>query len=140
MRTVSLFMIISGILIYSSCVTQKRFSDVQGKLNSVTQENRQLKAENIKLQTANTELQSRNSQLTEKNKDISSQLGKALYELNIEKQRNDDLENQQERLKREIDMIKKGSSSEIEMILKELQTARNDLIKREDRLDRKSVV
>jgi chemotaxis protein MotB len=119
---------------FSSCVSTKQFTDVQDKLKNATQENEVLKQSNRRLETANRELESANRQLTEKNKDLNAQLEEALYNLNAQKQKYAGLEIDMQNLNRQLDILKTGSSSEIELLMEELQAARRDLNLREDRL------
>jgi chemotaxis protein MotB len=119
---------------FSSCVSTKQFADVQDKLKNATQENEVLKQSNRRLETANRELESANRQLTEKNKDLNAQLEEALYNLNAQKQKYSGLEIDMQNLNRQLDILKTGSSSEIELLMEELQAARRDLNLREDRL------
>jgi chemotaxis protein MotB len=112
----------------------KQFTDVQDKLKNATQENEVLKQSNMRLETANRELESANRQLTERNKDLNSQLEEALYNLNAQKQKYAGLEIDMQNLNRQLDILKTGSNTEIEMLMEELQIARRDLNLREDRL------
>jgi chemotaxis protein MotB len=88
----------------------------------------------MRLETANRELESANRQLTERNKDLNSQLEEALYNLNAQKQKYAGLEIDMQNLNRQLDILKTGSNTEIEMLMEELQIARRDLNLREDRL------
>ena len=98
------------------------------------QENELLNQKNTRLQTANTEMESANRQLSEKIKTLSSELEEALYDFNIQKQKNVSLEKSIEGMNQQLELQKTGSSSEIGLLLKELQATRNDLIQREDKL------
>ncbi|WP_372948437.1 OmpA family protein [Mariniphaga sp.] len=134
MRTVHILIFVASILMLSSCVSTKQFTDVQDKLKSATQENEVLKQSNMRLETANRELESANRQLTERNKDLNAQLEEALYNLNAQKQKYAGLEIDMQNLNRQLDILKTGSTSEIELLMEELQAARRDLNLREDRL------
>lgn len=134
MRTVHILILFTGILFLSSCVSVKQFTDVQDKLKEATSENERLKQTNMRLETTNTELKSENRQLKEKNEDLNSRLEEALYESNVQKQKNAGLKVDIQNLNRQLDILKTGSSSEIEQLLEELQTARRDLNARGDRL------
>jgi chemotaxis protein MotB len=112
----------------------KQFTDVQDQLKSATQENELLKQSNMRLETANRELESANKQFAERNKDLNTQLEEALYNLNAQKQKYAGLEIDMQNLNRQLDILKTGSSSEIELLMDELQTARHNLNQREDRL------
>jgi chemotaxis protein MotB len=134
MRTAHILIFVATILMFSSCVSMKQFTDVQDKLKSVTQENEVLKQSNMRLETANRELESANRQLSERNKDLNAQLEEALYNLNAQKQKYAGLEIDMQNLNRQLDILKTGSTSEIELLMEELQAARRDLNLREDRL------
>lgn len=134
MRSRNIIFIITGIIILSSCVTTKKFSDVQEQLNNATHENEMLSKRVKRLETANTELESMNRQLSEKVKTREKELEEALYDLNIQRQRNESLEKSIDNINRQLEIQKTGSTSEIEMLLQELQAARNDLNIREDKL------
>ena len=134
MRTAHILIFVATILMFSSCVSMKQFTDVQDKLKSATQENEVLKQSNMRLETANREFESANRQLTERNKDLNAQLEEALYNLNAQKQKYAGLEIDMQNLNRQLDILKTGSTSEIELLMEELQIARRDLNLREDRL------
>ncbi len=134
MRTAHILIFVSVILMFSSCVSMKQFTDVQDQLKSATQENELLKQSNMRLETANRELESANKQFAERNKDLNTQLEEALYNLNAQKQKYAGLEIDMQNLNRQLDILKTGSSSEIELLMDELQTARHNLNQREDRL------
>lgn len=134
MRTVHKILFFSGLILLSSCVSTKQFNQVQDKVKTLSQENEQLKRSNADLEVANTELKSTNEQLTAKNKDLEARLEEALYNLNVQKQKVETLENEQASLNRQLDILKSGSSEEIENLLDELQTTRRGLTLREDRL------
>ena len=134
MRTVHILILFGTVLMFSSCVSMKQFTDVQDKLKTATQENEVLKQSNMRLETANRELEGANQRLTERNKDLNNQLEDALYNLNAQKQKYAGLEIDMQNLNRQLDILKTGSSSEIEMLMEELHAARRDLNQREDRL------
>ena len=134
MRTVHIVIFFTGLMLVTSCVTKRQFIEIEDKLDAAKEKNQSLKQENVKLETANKELLSKNRQLTSGKDDLSSQLEKLRYELNLQKQNNNNLEQREEQARREMELIKTGSSSEIEMLLDELLSARNDLNQREDRL------
>ncbi|MFW5756762.1 MAG: OmpA family protein [Tangfeifania sp.] len=134
MRTVHKILFFSGLILLSSCVSMKQFNAVQDKVETLTAENDQLKQAKISLEARNAELKSRNEQLTEKNNDLENRLEEALYNLNVQKQRVESLQEEQASLSRQLDALKSGSSEEIEMLLEELQATRQNLNEREDRL------
>ncbi|MGM0619696.1 MAG: OmpA family protein [Bacteroidota bacterium] len=134
MRTFHKILFFSGLIFLSSCVSTKQFNQVQDKVKTLSQENEQLRRSNTDLEVANTELKSANEQLTAKNKNLEARLEEALYNLNVQKQKVETLEKEQTSLNRQLDILKSGSSDEIENLLDELQTTRRGLTLREDRL------
>lgn len=123
-----------AILLLSSCVSMKNFTDLQNRLTMADQEVESLKQSVHRLETANREYEGVNRNLTERNKVLNDQLEEALYNLNAQKQINAGQDVGMQNLRRQLDILKSGSSSEIEMLLDELQTARAELNQREDRL------
>lgn len=93
-----------------------------------------LKQSNQRFETANRELESANKNLSGRKKELSSRVEEALYDLNMQQQKNAGLEIDLQNLNRQLEIVKSGSTSEIEMLLDELQAARLDLNQREDRL------
>ena len=134
MRTVHKILFFSGLIFMSSCVSTKQFNEVQDKVKSLTAENEQLTQAKINLEAANAEIRSRNEQLSDINEDLESRLEEALYNLNVQKQKVESLRKEQASLSRQLDALKSGSSSEIEMLLEELQATRQNLNEREDKL------
>ncbi len=124
-------LLVSLIVLLSSCVSMKQFKDVQSKLNA---ENEQLKRERMDLETTNAELKSRVDNLTAKNKELQSQLEDALYDLNKQKQNNATLQKQMDDLQQQMEAANTGSSAEIERLLSELKNTQGDLNAREDKL------
>ncbi len=131
MKTVHKILVLASVVILSSCVSQKQFTAVQDKLKEC---NNELEQTRMQLEAANTELKSANELLKEKNEDLSSQLEDALYKLNVQIQKVDALERRLEDAQRQLEALKSGSTEEIENLLAELQTARENLNRREDKL------
>ncbi len=134
MRTIHILSFFLVTLMFSSCVSMKKFTDVQDELQSTRQEAELLKQSNMRLETANREFESANKNLRDRNKDLNAQLEKALYDLNAQKQKYAGLEIDMQNLNRQLDILKTGSTSEIEILMEELQNTRRDLTLREDRL------
>ena len=134
MRTVVILSFLIIMLSSESCVSLKKFNKTSEELKSIITENQNLKQAHNTLEFENSGLKNSNEQLTEKNRELTGQLEESLYNLNLQKQKNDALIKEKEQLIKEMDILKTGSTSEIEMILEELQDARNDLNLREDRL------
>jgi chemotaxis protein MotB len=134
MRTIHILLFSAGILVLSSCVSMKQYSGVQRELKNALQENETLRQSVQRLETANRELEGAWKNQTARNEELNSRLEEALYEVNLQKQRNAGLEIDLQNLNRQLEIVKSGSTSEIEMLLEELQAARHDLNQREDRL------
>jgi chemotaxis protein MotB len=134
MRTKNILFIATCLLLLSSCVSMRKFTDMQDQLKNANQEIGVLKQSNNRLETANRELESTNRQLTERNKNLTSQLEEARYDLNLQKQKMAGLEIDMQNLNRQLDILKTGSSTEIEKLMEELQATRRNLNQREDKL------
>lgn len=131
MKTVQKILGLSILIALASCVSTKQFESVKDQLKACNDELKQTK---MTLEAANTELKSKNDLLEKKNDDLTEQLEEALYNLNTQIQETKALERQLADSQRQLDALKSGSSEEIEQLLEELQTARENLNKREDRL------
>jgi len=134
MRTIHILLFSAGILVLSSCVSMKQYSGVQQELKNALQENETLRQSVQRLETANRELEGAWKNQTARNEELNSRLEEALYDVNLQKQRNAGLEIDLQNLNRQLEIVKSGSTSEIEMLLEELQAARHDLNQREDLL------
>jgi len=134
MRTVHILIFWGGILLFSSCVSTKKLTDVQDELKNTRQEAELLKQSNMRLETANREFESANKNLRARNNDLNARLEKALYDLNAQRQKYAGLEIDMQNLNRQLDILKTGSTSEIEILMEELHNTRRDLTLREDRL------
>lgn len=134
MRKVITILSLIATIPLTSCVSMKKFNEASERLNSLARSNEEMKQTISKLEIANKELSNAYQMLSEKNKELTSRNEEYLYELNLRKQKNDALAAQKDGLLRELDLIKTGSTAEIEMLLKDLQETRNNLNTREDLL------
>lgn len=134
MNTIQKILLLSLLIVSSSCVSMKQFSEVQDKLRNYASENEELKQRKMELEAANTGFTSKNEQLSAQNNELKSQLEESLYGLNIEKRNVSALEKERADLQRQMEILNSGSSSEIEKLLDELQIAQSDLNNREDKL------
>lgn len=134
MNTIQKILLLSLLIVFSSCVSMKQFNEVQDKLRNYALENEQLKKGKMELEATNTEFASKNEQLSAQKNELSTQLEEALYRLNIENQNVSSLEKGRADLQRQLEVLNSGSSAEIESLLNELQLARGDLNNREDKL------
>jgi len=112
----------------------KKLTDVQDELKNTRQEAELLKQSNMRLETANREFESANKNLRARNNDLNARLEEALYDLNAQRQKYAGLEIDMQNLNRQLDILKTGSTSEIEILMEELHNTRRDLTLREDRL------
>jgi chemotaxis protein MotB len=131
MKTIQKILGLIVVIVLTSCVSTKQFESVQDRLKKC---NDDLKQTRMTLEAANTELKSANERLQERNTDLNKQLEEALYDVNTQKQKVNTLEREIANLQRQMEALKSGSSEEIESLLEELQTARENLNIREDRL------
>lgn len=130
-----LFFIFS-ILILSSCVSSKQFSEVSQSLQNAEDENRLLKEKNQELLVKNNELKGMLNKSGEDFELLSNRLRSLEKEnksLNLENPR---LKRNYSELENQLDIIKNGSSKEIGLLLDKLQKTQSDIQAREDKLRR----
>lgn len=114
-----------------SCVSTKKFNDLQGRYNRDTEE---LKKEVMVLTTRNNELSASEDRLKNLNDELTGHLEKLRYEQELLTRSQQILQKEKASLEAQIDALRKGTSAEISGLLSELQQARNDLNIREDKL------
>ena len=134
MNSTKAFYIFFLVLFLSSCVSTKQFNEVQDKLRKYALENEELKNSKIDLETKNKELLSRIELLNAQNKELQEKLEAALYDSNKLKQNFGGIEKERDALQKQLDALNSGSTAEIENLLRELNSAREDLNSREDKL------
>ena len=134
MQVLSRILILSGIIVFSSCVSMKQFNDTKEKMRNYALENEQLKKEKMQTETTITELEGKVERLLAENKEIEKQLQDALYTTNIHKQKYTALQRENDDLQNQINALNSGSSAEIEKLLQDLNKIRGDLNTREDKL------
>jgi chemotaxis protein MotB len=129
-----LFFTIISTLLLSSCVSMKKYNELEGKRKACDEENGRLKAENQDLRTRNNELAgelARYKKNVENLKEDTTQIGRNCRRIagsykELNKNYNDLLQKH--------DAMVAGNQAEIKKILAELQKAQADLIVREDSL------
>ncbi|MCK5857353.1 MAG: OmpA family protein [Bacteroidales bacterium] len=129
-----LFLIGITSLIFSSCVTQKKYNELDGKRKSCEKENAKLKSDNDKFRTQNTELASKVAKYKQQLKNLkqdTTDIGRNYRRIagsykELNKNYNDLLQKHQKSIK--------GNQRETQKILAELQKAQTDLMQREDSL------
>ena len=129
-----LIMAVMAIFLMSSCVTKKKYTELESKRRSCQEENSKLKADNDQFRTQNNELSSQLAKLKQQVKSLKEdtntigrncrRISSSYKELN---------KNYSDLLVKHESAIK-GNQLETKKILAELQKAQADLIKREDSL------
>ncbi len=114
-----------------SCVSTKKFKEMEGRLMG---ENRDLRQEVMNMNTRNTELSASEDRLNTMNNELNKKIEALNYEQEILTRTRQALESDKSRLEAQLEAVRKGTSSEIESLLAELQRARVDLNLREDKL------
>jgi chemotaxis protein MotB len=133
---VRLFPLIIIAFFLSSCVTMKKYQELETAHKKCDTENATLKKQNIDLGTQNTELKSKLSMLSTQNQQMAKdtlQLGSRYRALadkyeQLNKSYND--------LNDIFQANSKNSASELQKLLAELQKAQEDLQKKEDQLNK----
>jgi chemotaxis protein MotB len=131
MNRVNILNLIIAASMLVSCVTTKKFNEMEGRLMG---ENRDLRQEVMNMKTRNTELSASEDRLTAMNNELNKKLEALSYEQEILTRTRQALESSKAQLEAQLEAVRKGTSSEIESLLAELQRARQDLNLREDKL------
>ena len=129
-----LFVLSLTSIVFSSCVTSKKYNELDGKRKSCEEENAKLKTKNDKLQTQNNELSGKVAKYEQQLKNLkedTTSIGRNYRRIassykDLNKSYNDLLEKHAASIK--------GNKAETRKILAQLQKAQTDLIKREDSL------
>ncbi len=131
MKRINLFLVLIASALMFSCVSSKKFNEMEGRLMG---ENRQLRQEVMNLNTRNNELSASEERLRSMNDELNQKIGALAYEQELLTRARQSLERDKANLEAQIEAVRKGTSSEIENLLAELQRARGDLNQREDKL------
>jgi chemotaxis protein MotB len=127
----NLFLVVIASTLMFSCVSSKKFNEMEGRLLG---ENRQLRQEVMNLNTHTNELTASEERLRNLNEELNQKIGALTYEQELLTRARQSLERDKANLEAQIEAVRKGTSSEIENLLAELQRARGDLNQREDKL------
>jgi chemotaxis protein MotB len=128
------FFLYLGLFITVSCVPLSKFNELKKKSDACTEENVKYKADLENLQVSNTELQSKLDLLT-KEKDKLIQDSLTLFgQIKQMQLDNNKLEQQYHELQLAQENLTKGNARETTKLLTQLQSAQEDLQKREDQL------
>lgn len=131
MRTINKAMFWFLCFSLASCVSTKKFNDMQGRL---TGEKNRLNQQVADLTVKNTELSGLYERSLTQKKAVSDELERIKLLKDSLSQQKMNLQREKENIESQYQALKKGSSSEIEGLLNELQKARGDLNQREDKL------
>lgn len=130
----TLLVTLGGIFILTSCVSTKKYQELESKRNQCEEERTKLVNENEQLKTTNNE----QNALIAKYKGQIESLSKDTTEIGINYRRTSDsyysLKKSYSDLLKKYEDAQSGNSSETSRVLTELKKAQADLIKREDSL------
>jgi chemotaxis protein MotB len=131
MRTSNIF--ISGCitLMLASCVSSKKFNDMESRYR---RDNDDLRTQVMNLTTRNTELGAMEERIRNLNGELSKKIENLTYELEVQTRIRDGLQKEKASLEEQLRAVRQGTSTEIERLLSELNRARTDLNLREDRI------
>ncbi|MRR19910.1 flagellar motor protein MotB [bacterium] len=128
-------MILPALLIAltaGSCVTGKKYNELNDRSFSLMSERDSLKAENLSLSMSNRELTTRSAQLTEENLRLENELGRVQAELTQLKDEFSRLNSRYDDLQKAQQELMAGSAQESQRLLAELSKAQKELQQRED--------
>jgi chemotaxis protein MotB len=115
-----------------SCVTGKKYNDLNDRSFSLLAERDSLKAENLWLSMSNRELTMKAAQLTEESVRQEEELGKVQAELTRSQDEFSRLTSRYDDLQKAQQELVAGSAQETQRLLAELSKAQTDLQQRED--------
>jgi len=131
-RTIGI--ILFGTMLLSSCVTSKKFKELQGKRDLTDKENLQLKEENRNLQTSNNEFSAEIAKYKKQVENLSKDTTNIGRKYRMMAGNYKSLNKNYQVLLNQNQKLISGNHSETKRILAQLQRSQADLIKREDSL------
>jgi len=120
------------VFLLSSCVSTKKFNQLNGNFQESEKTVQTLKEQNESLKVQNTELQSRLEMLKKEIEVISAKLDETAQSLESSNSMNKRLNQINSELEDQLKSLKAGSSEEIARLMDKLQQTQSDLQKRED--------
>jgi len=130
----TLGILLLGSMLLSSCVTSKKFKELQGKRDLTDKENLQLKEENRNLQTSNNEYSAEIAKYKKQVDNLSEDTTTIGRKYRMMAGNYKSLNKNYQDLLAQNQKLIKGNHSETKKILAQLQKSQADLIKREDSL------
>jgi len=128
-------LLFSGVLIIiTSCVPVKEFTELKSKADTCQSENELLKEENRKLTVDVNELDGKVVLMQKKLMDLEKEYNQLKQEKLSLQEQNKSLLRMQEEFDAQIKNLKSGSSDEITKLLEELQTMQANLLERENKV------
>jgi chemotaxis protein MotB len=128
-----IFMITAAL--FTSCVTMKKYQEMEAARVKCDQENAVLKKDNIDLTTLNNELQAKISKLTDQARQLAADTLRTGKEFRLLADKFDRLSKSYDELNEMFMSKSKTSSAELQKLLAELQKAQEELQTKEDLLN-----
>ncbi|HNX54285.1 MAG TPA: OmpA family protein [Prolixibacteraceae bacterium] len=123
-----------AFLFLFSCVSSKKFNQLNGNYQDCQKAVQSLKEQNQALEAKNTELQSKINKQIKDIEQINVQLKELSQNLDDSKSANERLKQFNSDLEKQLSSLKTGSSEEIARLMSKLQEAQADVQKREETL------
>ncbi|HPR84621.1 MAG TPA: OmpA family protein [Prolixibacteraceae bacterium] len=123
-----------AFLFLFSCVSSKKFNQLNGNYQDCQKTVQSLKEQNQALEAKNTELQSKINKQIKDIEQINVQLKELSQNLDDSKSANERLKQFNSDLEKQLSSLKTGSSEEIARLMSKLQEAQADVQKREETL------
>jgi chemotaxis protein MotB len=132
LKAMKKILFISIVLLLTSCVSSKKFNQLNSNFKDCEQNVQSLKEQDQTLKIQNTELQSKTEKQMKDISDLSSKLDEATQNLKNSSEDKQKLNKTNAELEDQLKSVKAGSSNEIAKLLEKLQQTQTDLQKRED--------
>lgn len=122
------------VLLFSSCVSERKYQDELSKLNSCSEERAKLRSENLTLKASNSDIQIELDDLKRRAESLrndTAMLSTSMRRLTVNY---DKLTETYDKLLDQTDKLRAGSVADTKRLTDELQTARVELQKKQDAL------
>lgn len=134
MKLRSAFPSLLAIVLFTSCVSERKFQDEVSKLNSCSEERAKLRSENMNLTATNVDLQAEMDEMRKQNTILlndTAQMGTSHRRL---VKNYDKLTDTYDKLLANTDRMKQSSVADAKRLTDELQSSRRDLQEKQDAL------
>ena len=126
------FVALSLIILVTSCVSSKKFNELNGNYLESQKTVQTLKGQIENLNARNTELKDKLAKLQKEYQELLSKFDNVSLQLEDQQRTNKDITSQNPELEEQLKSLKSGSTREISALMDKLERSQTDLQKREE--------